>query len=273
LSDTSSEAVAVLAELRRRMSPARKWRLIDDARRAAFLFHQAGHHARRPGAPAPEIWAEWVRKTLGAEFISVAEKGGRDQFMRTESLFIVKEVTDYLRGLGVLCAVGGSLASSIYGDDRYTRDADLAATPFPGKEHALATLLGDRYYAPLDAIREANRIRSTFNLIHLETGFKIDVFVQKPRPFERNLILRRQPTTFDMEQPITLDVISPEDVVLLKLEWFRMGGEASDTQWKDVLGVLRTQAGRLDDGYLDQWAADLKVLDLLRKVRLEVVIA
>jgi hypothetical protein len=64
-----------------------------------------------------------------------------------------------------------------------------------------------------------------------------------------------------------VEVVSPEDVILLKLEWFRLGGEMSDRQWGDILGVLRVQAGQLDADYLDHWAAELGVLDLLGKAR------
>ena len=66
------------------------------------------------------------------------------------------------------------------------------------------------------------------------------------------------------------DVITPEDTILLKLEWYRIGGEISDRQWSDILGVMQTQAGRLDDAYLDHWAADIGVKDLLDRIRAEV---
>ncbi len=62
---------------------------------------------------------------------------------------------------------------------------------------------------------------------------------------------------------------TPEDVILFKLWWYRLGNEASEQQFKDVLGVLQVQAGQLDNGYLDHWAADLGVTDLLDRVRQE----
>jgi hypothetical protein len=49
-------------------------------------------------------------------------------------------------------------------------------------------------------------------------------------------------------------VTSAEDVVLRKLRWFDDGDQVSDRQWRDILAVLRTQAGRLDDAYLDSTA-------------------
>ena len=75
---------------------------------------------------------------------------------------------------------------------------------------------------------------------------------------------RRSVITTDPEQSIF--VTSPEDVILSKLEWYRMGGEVSDRQWRDILGVLKTRAGELDLTYLHQWAKELKVNDLLERI-------
>ena len=97
--------------------------------------------------------------------------------------------------------------------------------------------------------------------------FKVDVFVQKARPFDQNLLARRMTRTDLDPSGRPVPILSAEDVLLHKLEWFRLGGETSDRQWGDVLGVLRVQAGRLDDGYLDRWAAELGVADLLAKAR------
>ena len=58
---------------------------------------------------------------------------------------------------------------------------------------------------------------------------------------------------------------SAEDVTLAKLEWHLSGGEVSECQWRDVLGVLEVQAGRLDGHYLRRMAAELGVDDLLEK--------
>ena len=126
---------------------------------------------------------------------------------------------------------------------------------------------GPEFYVSLDAARQAVRDRGSFNIIHPSSGFKVDVFVQKRRPFDQNLLVRRLTRT-DLDpsgQPVP--ILSAEDVLLHKLEWYRLGGETSDRQWGDVLGVLRVQAGRLDDAYLDHWAAELNASDLLAKAR------
>jgi hypothetical protein len=145
----------------------------------------------------------------------------------------------------------------------------VTAEPLPGKEAQLSGAFGPDYYISLPAIRDAVRQRSSFNIINTSTGFKVDVFIRKDAPFERSAMQRR--TSLQLpdapDQPIVFH--TPEDTVLFKLRWYRLGGESSDQQLKDVIGVLQIQAGKMDQAYLDRWAADLGVTDLLARVRQE----
>jgi hypothetical protein len=185
----------------------------------------------------------------------------------TESVRTTQEVMEVFRQLGVRCVLGGSFASTVHGYPRSTQDADLMAEPFPGREEEFVRLLGPVYYASPDTIRAAVRDRGGFNVVHTTTAFKIDVFIEKTRPFDRSVLDRRVPHTFTTDPKVVLDVVTPEDSVLLKLECYRIGGEISDRQWNDVLGVMRTQGDRLDAAYLDHWAAEIGVKDLLDRVR------
>jgi len=95
--------------------------------------------------------------------------------------------------------------------------------------------------------------------------FKVDVFIPHPRPFLRSQLARVQRQTFSLEAEKSANFASPEDTILSKLEWYRLGGEVSERQWRDVLGVLKTRAGVLDLNYLLEWAKELKVGDLLER--------
>jgi hypothetical protein len=86
----------------------------------------------------------------------------------------------------------------------------------------------------------------------------VDVFVSKDRGFDRRAFARARPA--ELEGGLEIPVSSPEDTVLAKLEWFRRGGEASERQWTDVIGVLRVGGG-LDEAHLRQGAVE--VVDLL----------
>ena len=111
--------------------------------------------------------------------------------------------------------------------------------------------------------------RDSFNIIQTTTGMKVDVFINKDRPIDQARMARRESFTDPDFPDRPLFVVSAEDIILLKLEWFRLGNEISERQWIDVTTVLRIQAGRLDEGYLNEWAAELGVSDLLATARSE----
>jgi hypothetical protein len=267
LNDTSPEAQRVLDECYREMSPARKWAILDDAYCFARILHASGVRLRQPAATDADVRLDWVRLHLG-EGPWITTGGNASMFQQPiEHRRVIFEVLVAFDRAGISCAIGGSVASSIHGVPRYTEDADLTAEPFAGREEILIRQFGPEYYVSADAVRQAVRNRSSFNIIHTKSGFKVDVFLQKLRPFDQNLLARRLTRTDLGPSKQSVPILSPEDVLLHKLEWFRLGGETSDRQWGDVLGVLRVQAGRLDDAYLDHWAAELKVADLLAKAR------
>ena len=93
----------------------------------------------------------------------------------------------------------------------------------------------------------------------------LDVFIAKPRRFDQMQLRRRRLEVVSTEPERRAYVATAEDIVLAKLEWYRQGGEVSDRQWRDILGVLKVQAGRLDLDYLQKWAAELNVADLLQR--------
>ena len=106
--------------------------------------------------------------------------------------------------------------------------------------------------------------RRSFNVIHLESMMKVDVFVSRQRPFDRSTFDRLTREYLDAAGSApTHPVPRAEDIVLLKLEWFRAGGEVSDRQWGDILGVLKAMQRTIDREYLSRWAAELGVSDLL----------
>src|SRR6266702_6625047 len=169
-----------------------------------------------------------------------------------------------LERLGIAYYVGGSAASSVYGVPRLTDDADVVADLQFQHIRLFVKQLETGYYIDADAVRDAIRYRSSFNVIHLDTMLKVDVFIPKSRLFAQQELRRVQLKTLEGGgRPFY--VASPEDTILNKLEWYRMGGEVSDRQWNDILGVLKVQGTNIDMTYLQRWAPALKVTDLLER--------
>ena len=166
--------------------------------------------------------------------------------------------------LGIPYHIGGSVVSSVYGFPRATFDVDLVADLKLEHVRPLVKRLEAEYYIDEDMVRDAVRRRSSFNAMYLDTMLKVDVFVLKSRAFDQEESRRVQQQVL-VEGSRTFYMASPEDLLLNKLEWYRMGGEVSDRQWNDILGVLKVQGTALDMDYLQRWAADLDVTDLLER--------
>ena len=131
---------------------------------------------------------------------------------------------------------------------------------------ALVKQLEGDYYLSEDALRDAIRRRSSFNFIHFQTMLKVDIFVRKVRAYDQEAFQRvRKVAAGEAETDPVLAWASPEDIILAKLEWYRLGGGISDRQWTDILGVMKSQAPTLDLAYLRRWAPDLAVADLLER--------
>jgi hypothetical protein len=185
--------------------------------------------------------------------------------MQNEPVEVTLKVTDVFEKLGVPYLIGGSLASTLYGMIRTTQDSDIVAEMRLEHLQPFVAALQAEFYVDDEMMAESIQRHSSFNLIHRESMFKVDVFIPRPRPFLQSQLARAQRHTFMFETKVSAKFASPEDTILAKLEWCRLGGEVSDRQWRDILGVLKTRAGELDLGYLRQWAKELKVSDLLER--------
>jgi hypothetical protein len=188
-----------------------------------------------------------------------------------DALDALTPVVAILRRLGVRYYVCGSLASTFYGTNRSTADVDLVAELLPRHAPPFVEALGSAYYVNERTILDAIARKSCFNVIHLATSFKVDVFVVKNRPYDSNVMNRIRERCID--ETVSAEQFflqSAEDTILAKLEWYRLGDEISERQWSDVLGVMKVNGAALDRAYLDKWASELGVADLLAKAWSEV---
>jgi hypothetical protein len=186
--------------------------------------------------------------------------------MLGDPLLVAGAIARVLDELGVRYVVGGSVASSVYGIPRATQDVDLVADLAGKHVKPFVSALTAEFYVDEDMIRDALARGASFNVVHLATMFKADIFSFVREPWMEEEMARGRVETLPTDAgTMNIRFASPEDTLLHKLVWFRLGGEVSDRQWGDVLGIIKIQGDRLDAAYLAQWAVVLKVDDLLAR--------
>jgi hypothetical protein len=184
-----------------------------------------------------------------------------------EAIAVIIRLAAELEGLGIDYMIGGSIASSVHGRPRTTDDIDVVARIAGHQVSSLVAALEEDFYVDAEMIRDAIRRRASFNLIHLQTMLKVDVFVFTGEELANEEMRRR------LQVPLRDAKVwfsSPEDIILEKLEWYRKGEGVSERQWRDVLGVLAVQGIRLDLEYVRRWADRLALRDLLDRALAEV---
>ena len=175
-------------------------------------------------------------------------------------------VIGVLEELGVSYYIGGSVASSVHGVARTTLAVDVVCDLRAAHVARFVEALESAYYVDIGMIRDAVARRACFNVIHLESMIKVDLFVSKTRGFDRTAMQRKSREVLDDAEPSFAPFIaSAEDTILSKIEWYRMGGGVSDRQWRDAVGVMQVRERNLDMAYLRDAAREIGIADLLRR--------
>ena len=179
---------------------------------------------------------------------------------------VLSQVTRALEELDITYVVVGSFASSMRGLYRSTADIDIVADLQPAQVRPLVEALQEKFYIDEQAVRRAVSLHGSFNAIHFDAVFKVDVFVAKDDDFTQQQLARRRAEKIAPDAPQEVYVATAEDTILAKLLWYRSGGEVSRVQWSDVLGIAGTQGSGLDVEYMREWAGRLEVSDLVGRL-------
>ena len=162
--------------------------------------------------------------------------------------------------------IGGSVASSFHGATRSTMDVDLVCELTENKVTPFVGRFTKDFYISETAIREAVRRKSCFNLVHLPTSFKVDIFVSRGRPFDLEAMRRANLEVLGDTSSVSVPIATVEDSIVIKLKWFRLTNETSERQWNDVSRLIRLSGETADLCYLRKAADSVGVRDLLERL-------
>jgi hypothetical protein len=279
--DTQADVDRLQMEAYRRIAPAQKWRRVSADCLALDRLAAAGRARRAEGefgggagaGAVSEADASFQARNPDGRTASLVRDAPLGDPQEDDPLAPALRLIRLLDELGVSYAVGGSVASSIHGEPRATEDVDVVVDLPDAQVGVLVEGLASSFYVSERHAHEAVRRRGSFNVIDMGSARKVDVFVADDRA-RRTQLGRRQAISLGVDgAPPFLYVVSAEDIVVQKLAWFRRGGERSERQWRDVLGVLKVQGERLDLGYLLESGEQAGVADLLSRALVEAGLA
>ena len=170
-----------------------------------------------------------------------------------------------LERAGLRYAVGGSWASTAFGEPRFTNDVDIVADFTPQNLDGFLDCLPTTFYVDPDEAKNAVLLDRPFNVIYMPMAFKFDFFPASAFPLGMQELDRVVFLSGSGLSESAVPFVTPEDILLAKLHWFHAGGEVSEVQWRDIQGIVRGCGPTLDREYLDQGARKLAIFTLLAK--------
>jgi energy-coupling factor transporter ATP-binding protein EcfA2 len=270
--DTSIDAEMYLFSRLKSLNLIQKAERVSSWTKGCLELCLIGINQRYPDASLLKLRYEFAKATLKSNFSDIVYQNisQYDQpLMLTDPISLALDIAVIFNDLCIPYLVGGSVASSLMGEPRATEDVDIVADLTIDKLILLLQALQPRFYVSEDAVRDAIRFKRSFNLIDNDSLGKVDIFVLKDNPFPQIEFQRRRSQLVRQNPDQMLVLPTPEDIILQKLVWYRMTKNESQRQWRDVLGVMKLQGDRLDLEYLQKWAEELSLSDLLETASTE----
>ena len=176
---------------------------------------------------------------------------------------LLRHVCTVLENLGLPYLITGSQATIAFGEPRFTNDIDIVVSLGLDQLDAfIKSFPADEFYLSREAAQDAIARSSMFNIIHPTSGLKIDVIISGSSDFERSRFERGRKVR--VAPDFTAIFASPEDVILKKLHFYKIGG--SDKHLRDIAGVLKVSGAMIDQEYIELYAVQFGVADLWQRV-------
>jgi len=176
---------------------------------------------------------------------------------------LLRLTVESLGRLQIPYAIVGSFASGAWGEPRMTRDIDVVLQLDPQKIEDLCDVFSDeQFYLSRAAVEEAASRHRPFNVIHLDSGNKIDFMVIGDSGWYSLQLSRR--IEIELTEGVTGYVAAPEDVILGKLIYYQEGG--SEKHLRDISGILSISGKAVDRDYIAKHAVELGVHDIWQAI-------
>ncbi len=172
-----------------------------------------------------------------------------------QQLQVLQKTVKRLEKLGIEYYITGSMASNYYGLPRLTHDLYIVIMLDSNKVLEIVEIFSVDSHVSEEGIQEAFAGSGMFNIIDLETGFKVDFWLYRGSEFDESCFAREVKVL--LSDDLSGWIATPEDVVLHKLYWNTIS--PSERQRNDARGVLLVQGERIDKEYLRQWATHLNI--------------
>lgn len=261
--DTNSKIDKFMMQAFRQMPVSKKAHLINEATKGIQQYNLIGIRNQYPNATPKEIQFYLAVRWLGKERANLLYKENQRQIVDAESIRLALKMAEIFEALAIKYLIGGSVASSILGEPRATLDIDMVADLQISQVQPLVEIMRGEFYIDDAMLTQAINSKSSFNIIHLDTMQKVDIFILSQQPLAQIEMQRRQQLVISENPLRTAWFATSEDIILQKLIWYRLGNQISDRQWRDVLGVMKVQGDQLDFNYLQEWAQRLNLIDLI----------
>ncbi len=269
-SDTTPEAEQMLIHLIRKAPITKRFELVNSWTKSIVQLSMHDIIESHPDASKQEIIFLLLLQDYGLAIAEQAKKklANGHALPIPDLLVTLDSIAEIFEQLNIPYYIGGSIASSTHGMRQAAKDIDIVASISYAHVPTFIAMIQADYYVDEKAVDKAIQEHTVFSIIHLDTLFKVDVFVPEADELNQQTFKRTQEYVLEKDNH-SFHLESPEDIILMKLKQYKHVEKNTDDQWNDILGVFKVQGLTLDFAYLDRWASLFNVQDLLKSASLD----